>query len=368
MKTWRHLPAATPASPPTNRQLPVTLALRMIKTSIATLVLLLALVPVGYLYLRDHGAELPPLRTATVERGDLQFSVDSSGVVQAEEVVDVGAQVAGRIQSLGADPRDAKRTIDYGSPVHVGTVLALIDDALYQTDVEEAQAEVESAKALSESTAAQVLEAQANVQRAEKDLLQLRAKLFAAQRDWQRAEGLWKSSPGALSESDYDLARSTYEAADAAVGVGIAAIAQANAALANSKAAVTKAHADLSTAQAVLKRAQTNLGFCTIKSPVEGVIIDRRINVGQTVVSSLNSPSLFLIAKDLKRMQVWASVNEADIGHIKSGQNVRFTVDTYPNHVFTGIVAPDQPRLNASMTQNVVTYTVVVNTDNSDGR
>ena len=98
------------------------------------------------------------------------------------------------------------------------------------------------------------------------------------------------------------------------------------------------------------------------------MIIDRRINVGQTVVSSLNSPSLFLIAKDLKRMQVWASVNEADIGHIHSGQAVRFTVDAYPNQPFQGVVAADQPRLNASMNQNVVTYTVVVNTDNSQGR
>ena len=96
------------------------------------------------------------------------------------------------------------------------------------------------------------------------------------------------------------------------------------------------------------------------------MIIDRRINVGQTVVSSLNSPSLFLIAKDLKRLEVWASVNEADIGHIQSGQAVHFRVDGAPK-TFRGVVAPDQPRLNASMTQNVVTYTVVVNTDNSDG-
>src|SRR5262249_42173603 len=103
-----------------------------------------------------------------------------------------------------------------------------------------------------------------------------------------------------------------------------------------------------------------------IKSPVDGVIVDRRVNVGQTVVSSLNAPSLFLIAKDLRRMQVWASVNEADIGQIQKGQQVRFTVDAYPNEVFKGEVA--QVRLNASMTQNVVTYTVVVNTDNTSGK
>lgn len=337
----------------------------MIKTAFAT-VLVVAVSGIAWLFSRGSSTELPPLRTVPIERGDLQFTIEATGTVEPEEVVDVGAQVAGKIQSLGADPRSAAKTIDYGSPVKVGTVLARIDDSLYQSDVEQAQAQVESSQALVQSTEAGVQEAQANVDRAEKDLLQMQAKLYQAQRDWSRAQGAWKSSPGAISESEYDLAKSTFEAADAAVGVGNAAIAQANALLANSKASVTKSQADLSNARAIQKRALTNLGYCTIKSPVEGVIIDRRINVGQTVVSSLNSPSLFLIAKDLKRLQVWASVNEADIGNIKSGQAVRFTVDG-TNHTFEGVVAPDQPRLNASMNQNVVTYTVVVNTDNSNG-
>src|SRR5205823_6028616 len=109
-----------------------------------------------------------------------------------------------------------------------------------------------------------------------------------------------------------------------------------------------------------------NLGYCTIRSPVKGVIVDRRVNVGQTVVASLNAPSLFLIAKDLKRMQIWASVNEADIGQIHPGQAVSYTVDAYPGEVFTGQVS--HVRLNATMNQNVVTYTVVVTTDNSKGR
>jgi HlyD family secretion protein len=340
----------------------------MIKTIFGTLVLVALSGAAAWWYRHDSADALPALRTVPIERSDLQFTVEATGTLEPEEVVDVGAQVAGKIQSLGADPRDASKTIDYGSPVSVGTVLARIDDALYQSDVEQAQAQVESAQALAESTAAAVQEAEANVERAEKDAQQLQAKLYQAQRDWTRAQNLFKTSPGALSESDYDLAKSTYEGADAAVGVGAAAIDQAKAAVTNAKAAVTKATADLGTARAVLKRAQTNLGYCTIKSPVEGVIIDRRINVGQTVVSSLNSPSLFLLAKDLKRMQVWVSVNEADIGHIRSGQKVRFTVDAFPSQTFSGVVAPDQPRLNASMTQNVVTYTVVVITDNSNGR
>ena len=119
-------------------------------------------------------------------------------------------------------------------------------------------------------------------------------------------------------------------------------------------------------AAATLKRAQQNLDYCTIKSPVRGVIIDRRVNIGQTVVSSLNAPSLFLLAKDLKRLQVWVAVNEADVGNIRPGQPVTFTVDAFPGQVFQGEVG--KMRLNATMTQNVVTYTVEVVTDNSDGK
>lgn len=118
--------------------------------------------------------------------------------------------------------------------------------------------------------------------------------------------------------------------------------------------------------EATLKRARINLGYCTIKSPVKGVIIDRRVNIGQTVVASLNAPSLFLIAKDLTKIQVWAAVNEADIGSIRAGQAVSFTVDAYPGQTFHGEVG--KVRLNANMTQNVVTYTVEITTDNLDGK
>jgi HlyD family secretion protein len=119
-------------------------------------------------------------------------------------------------------------------------------------------------------------------------------------------------------------------------------------------------------AEATLRRASQNLDYCTIKSPVKGVIIDRRVNIGQTVVASLNAPSLFLLAKDLKRLQIWAAVNEADIGNIHPGQPVTFTVDAHPGVTFKGEVG--KIRLNATMTQNVVTYTVEVDTDNADGR
>jgi multidrug efflux pump subunit AcrA (membrane-fusion protein) len=153
-----------------------------------------------------------------------------------------------------------------------------------------------------------------------------------AERDWKRAQKLGPSD--ALSQSAFDAYQAGYETAKANVTVGEAAIVQARAAL---------------------DRAQRNLSYTVIKSPVNGVIIDRRVNVGQTVVSSLNAPSLFLIAQDLRRMEVWVSVNEADIGRISPGQPVVFTVDAFPDEQFHGTVR--KIRLNASMTQNVVTYT-----------
>jgi len=126
--------------------------------------------------------------------------------------------------------------------------------------------------------------------------------------------------------------------------------------------------AQIGVSEGALTLAKTNLDYTTIRSPVKGVIIDRRINVGQTVVASLSAPSLFLIAKDLSKMEVWATVNEADVGKIKIGQPVTFTVDAYPGDVFKGTVKPQgeyPARLNATMNQNVVTYTVVVSAENT---
>jgi HlyD family secretion protein len=340
----------------------------MAKAFVAVLMLFAVYGSATYWFGRGATGELPPLKTAEITRGDIEYTIDATGTVEPEEVVDVGAQVAGKVAGLGTDPRHPERTIDYGSPVEVGTVLARIDDSLYQSEVEQARAQVESARALADSSVAQVAESEANVERANKDILQMQARLTQAERDWRRAENLWNTSRGALSEAEYDLARYTYQAAEAALGVGQATVTQAIAQVAFAKANVAKSRADLSQAEAAMRRAETNLGYCTIKSPVNGVIVDRRINIGQTVVSSLNSPSLFLLAKDLKRLEVWASVNEADIGNIRSGQQVRFTVDTYPNRVFEGVVAEDQPRLNATMNQSIVTYTVVVDTGNPDGK
>ena len=282
------------------------------------------------------GKDGPAYRTDRAVRGNLVATINATGTIEPEEVIDVGAQVAGQILRFGPDPRDSARTIDYGSPVEQGTVLAQIDDALYAPEVAIARAD------LAQSVA--------DVRRGEADLLQARAKLFQAERDWARAKKLGPNN--SMAQADIDTYQSAYDAARAAVP--------------GAQAAVEKAKSAVERARGTLTKAEKNLGYCTIRSPVKGVIIDRRVNVGQTVVSSLNAPSLFLIAKDLRRLQVWASVNEADIGNIHPGQHASFVVDAYPADVFSGVVG--QIRLNATMTQNVVTYTVVVNVDNEDGK
>jgi HlyD family secretion protein len=336
---------------------------------ILIVLLLLAVVGAGGAWYLGQGDARTSFRTVQVERGDLLATISSTGTIEPEEVIDIGAQVAGQIISFGEDPRWSGRTdrpINFGSPVEKDTVLARIDPALYRTQVDRAQAQVKQAEAQLESSQAQVAVAQANIERAEADLGQMQAKLDQSDRDWRRVRRLRPG--GAIAESDSDVAEALFLTNKATLAVGKATVVQSKASLKDALANVTKARATLADARAALENAEVNLAYCTIKSPVKGVIVDRRVNIGQTVVSSLNAPSLFLIAKDLKRLQVWASVNEADIGNVHSGQAVTFTVDAHPGRVFKGVVAPDQPRLNASMTQNVVTYTVVVDTDNFDGK
>src|SRR6516165_7830550 len=287
----------------------------------------------GWWYFLAHNGNKSHFRTAVAERGELLATINATGTIEAEENIDIGAQVAGMIKKFGQDPKDPNKTIDYGSEVEEGTVLAQIDPSLYQAALNQATANLH--------------QAQANVQKAETDLVAQKSKLEQTKRDWERVQKL--ISTKALSDLDIDTARNAFETAQAAVP--------------GAEAAVAAAKAAVEVAQAQRDTAKTNLDYCTIKSPVKGVVITRRVNIGQTVVSSLNAPSLFLLAKDLKKIQVWASVNEADIGNIKDEQPVTFTVDAHPDQVFHGKVS--QIRLNASMTQNVVIYTVVVNTDNS---
>lgn len=273
-------------------------------------------------------------KTNKVSLGDLVSSISSSGTVEPEELVNVGAQVTGKIMSFGKDADGG--TVDYGSRVKAGSQLAQIDDVLYAAALREAKA--------------QKLQAEAEIIAAKAAIKQAEAKLNLANVNWGRARQLWAKI--AMAKSEYDSAEATFISAQAD--------------LASAKARLEQANAQLAIADAALVKAQRNMDYCVITSPVDGIIIDRRVSIGQTVVSNMSASSIFLIAKDFKKMQVWVSVNEADIGSIKPGMPVEFTIDAFPDTVFTGSVK--KIRLNATMSQNVVTYIVEVVTDNTDGK
>jgi HlyD family secretion protein len=291
--------------------------------SIVLLTGLAGVIGVGAAWYVHETADQPStFRTVSVDRGNLLATINATAVIEAEEVVDVGAQIAGMVQAFGRDVKDPNKNIDYGSHVEVGTVLAQIDPALYKAALHQAQANLANAQAMLE---------------------QAKTNLKLSNLNWDRAQTLHTRK--VMTQADYDTAQADLE---------------------TKKPALAAAEAAVEQAKANLETATTNLKYCTITSPVKGVIVDRRVNMGQTVVSSLSAPSLFLIARDLTRMQLWASVNEADIGQVHPAQAVQFTVDAFPRETFRGEVS--QIRLNANMTQNVVTYTVVVTTDNSSGR
>lgn len=291
---------------------------RLLKIPVVTVAIAVLVMVAGLWWWHARNSSPFFFHAAVVKRGDVAATISASGTIEPVEVVDVGAQVAGLIKSFGTDIDG--RTIDYGSVVEEGAVLAKIDDSVYAADLSVAKAGELSAAA---------------------NLEQMKAKLDQAGAEWKRAQELYQNK--LIAQVDYDTDKANYEVARANVSV---------------------ASADVVQAQASLEKAQRNLDFCIIKSPVKGVIIDRRVNIGQTVVSSLNAPSLFLIAKDLTRMQIWVSVNEADVGRIKPGAPVTFTCAAFPGRQFGGTVG--QVRLNATMTQNIVIYTVVVNTENAE--
>jgi HlyD family secretion protein len=276
----------------------------------------------GFWYWTDQRGQSVSYRTVKLERGDLCATISATGTLEPEDVVDVGAQVAGLIEKFGSDPKNATKVVTYGTQVEEGTVLAQLDSALFKARVDQARGRVAKAKA---------------------DIEQAGAKFRQTERELDRAKKLLARRSIPQQEFDTDLA--DYESAQATLKLN---------------------ESELLVAEADLEEATVNLGYTTIRSPVKGIVLDRRINIGQTVVASLNAPSLFLIAKDLNRLEIWASVNETDIGSIHDGQKVRFTLGTLPHEEFEGKVS--KIRLNASMAQNVVTYTVVISVDNSSGR
>ena len=269
----------------------------------------------------------PPIQnfTAKVERGDIHDVVEATGTINAVITVQVGSQVSGTISKL---------FVDFNSRVHKGDLVALIDPALFKGAVQQATADLENARA-------NLIAARANLEKA-------RAALVQTKGDYDRAAGLTKA--GIMSQQQLDMAKANYDSANAAVGG-----AQAN---------VTQAEAQVSQKEAALEVAQTNLNYTVIRSPIDGTVVARNVDVGQTVAASLQAPTIFTIAQDLKKMQVYAKTDESDVGNIKVGKEVTFKVDAFPKETFRGMVS--QVRMNATTVQNVVTYDTIVDFANPD--
>jgi HlyD family secretion protein len=257
--------------------------------------------------------------TAKVERGDINDVVESTGTINAVITVQVGSQVSGTI---------AKLNVDFNSRVHKGDVVALIDPALFKGALLQATADLENAKA-------NLVAARANLDKAKATLVQTNA-------DYDRAVGL--SRDGITSQQQLDLAKANYDSA--------------NAAASGAAASVTQAEAQVSQKQAALEVAQTNLNYTVIRSPIDGTVVARNVDVGQTVAASLQAPTIFTIAQDLSKMWVYAKTDESDVGNIKVGKPVTFKVDAFPKDTFHGTV--NQVRMNATTVQSVVTYDTII--------
>lgn len=267
------------------------------------------------------------VETGRIEARDLSRQVASTGSITPLITVEVGSQLSGQILELMAD---------FNDEVEAGQVIARLDPQTFETRVREAQASLEVAQS-------QVSVSQANLTRA-------RAEAREAQRAFERAREL--TERGTYSQVQFDAAETARDTAQASVQV-----AEAN---------LRNARATLDQRQASLESAQVDLERATIRSPIDGVVIDRQVDVGQTVAASLNAPVLFIIARDLSRIQIEARVDESDIGQIAVGQLVTFEVDAFREREFSGEVR--QVRLAAIAEQNVVTYTVVIEADNPGQR
>jgi HlyD family secretion protein len=291
--------------------------------------------------------------TATADNGPLRNLVNATGVIQTVVTVQVGSQVSGQVEELYAD---------FNSVVKRGQLLAKIDSRNFQAQVENAQASVAAARARVKSAEADQRTQAANLQSAKANLVAARVAKENTATLFARAAELNKNGIG--SKNDYDNSKANADSAAAKLDQADAAVAQVDAQTNASAAQLEQIRAQLQQTEADLARAQLNLEYCNIYSPVDGVVISRNVDVGQTIAASLQSPTLFTIANDLARMQVNANIDEADIGNISEQVDVRFTVDAYPNESFKGRIS--EIRLNPQTVQNVVTYSVILGIENPE--
>ena len=275
-------------------------------------------------YVRRAGPEIGAV-TSPITRGDIVDAVSTTGTLQAVTTVQIGSQVSGNISYLGAD---------FNSIVKQGQIIARLDPSLLQAQLEQSRANV--------------LRSQADVAQSEANLARARVALLDAQQKYARAKQL--DAKGLAPQADLDAAKIAVDSAQSSLQ-------SAEAALNSSKASVGQS-------QANFNQAQVNLDHTIITSPVDGIVTQRSVDVGQTVAASMQAPTLFIIAVDLTKLQVSANIDEADIGRIRPGQRATFRVDAYPTDTFEGTVA--QVRLQPVVVQNVTTYATIINAPNSD--
>ena len=292
---------------------------------IAIAVLVIAAVAFGYF--RFTGSAQIQNFTSKVERGSVDDVVEATGTINPIVTVLVGSQVSGTIAELRAD---------FNSRVHKGDIVAIIDPALFRGALLETKSDLANSKA--------------NLVAARANLEKLNAALVQTKADFDRAVGLNKG--GVLSQQQLDIAKSNYDSANAGV----------NAAIAN----ITQAEAQVQQKEASVSVAQTNLDYTVIRSPIDGTVVARNVDLGQTVAANFSAPTIFTIAKDLKTMWVYTKTDESDVGSIPIGKPVTFKVDAFPKETFHGVVK--QVRMNPTMVLSVVTYDTIVEFSNPDLR
>ena len=295
------------------------------KRAIVAIVLLAAIGGgVGAWYSTRNKTEIE-IQTAVLSRGDVVDSVGASGTLQAVTTVQVGSQVSGNIQWLGAD---------FNSIVRRGQEIARLDPSLFDAQLQQQRANLTQARA--------------NLSKANSDLDQRRVQLTDAQQKYERALTLSKQQ--LLAQSELDAAKVAVDSAKAAV--------------ASQQASVTQAQAGVTQSEASVNQSQVNRDHTVILAPIDGIVTQRNVDVGQTVAASMQAPTLFIIAADLAEMQVNANIDEADVGRIRPGQHVTFRVDAYPSDDFQGTVT--QVRLQPVVVQNVTTYGAVITVPNRE--
>jgi HlyD family secretion protein len=376
----------------------------------AVIGLAVALVAAGGFYFWGNNADAAGYMTAKVERGSLRNTVTATGTLQAVTTVQVGSQASGTISALYAD---------FNSTVKKGQVIAQLDPSVAQAQVQQARANLQQAQAQLQSARAAVAQShagaavtragvsdararalaaasttqnqQAAVSAAQSNLAVLKAELDDAASYLRQEQTLLQS--GVISQREYDTAQTSYKTAEAkynqaqaqlrmaelsAQSASSAGQAQAAAQVEQAQAQTEQSRGQVQTAQAqvqnaaaqveqataALQLAEINLQHTTITSPIDGVVVSRDVNVGQTVAASLQAPTLFTIAQDLTQMQVIANIDQADIGLVEQAKGASFNVDAFPGQEFKGTI--QQMRLNPQTVQNVVTYNVVIDVSNPE--